>query len=118
MIRSMTSDLYIKVEKVIQDHIKEHHREVRKGKELMSKLDVIRLNEPTQDYSFDLTATNEKIEHSTYYYDYNRNDLSRPNPFKNYTIASGASSYNSTAESQGTCPDYTELPNFKKSKNS
>ena len=118
MINSMTSDLYTKVEKVIRDHIKEHHSEVRKGKELMGKLDVVRLNTPTQDYSFDLTATNEKIEHSTYYYDYNRNDLSRPNPFKHYTITSGASSYNPTAKSQGTWTDYTELPDIKKSKDS
>ena len=54
MISSMTSDLYAKVEKVIREHIQEHQSEVRKGKELMSKLDVVRLNQPTQDYSFDL----------------------------------------------------------------
>ena len=37
-------DLYKKVENVIQEHINEHKKEVRKGKELMSKLDVVRCN--------------------------------------------------------------------------
>ena len=41
----MKMDLYKKVENVIQDHIKEHKAEVRKGKELMSKLDVVRCNQ-------------------------------------------------------------------------
>ena len=49
-------DLYKKVEKVINDHVIEHKEEVRKGKELLSKLDLIRFNEhtrtsPPQDYS-------------------------------------------------------------------
>ena len=124
MINSMTSDLYAKVEKVIRDHIEEHQGEVRKGKELMNKLDIARLNTPTQDYSYDLTATGEKIEHSKYYYDYDRNDPNRPNPFKQYTVTSGASSYNPTTgmywyspEAQGTWPDYTEIvenPEFEK----
>ena len=126
MTSSMTSDLYAKVEKVIREHIQEHQSEIRKGKELMSKLDVVRLNQPTQDYSFDLSATGEKIEHSKYYYDYDRNDPSRPDPFKKYTVTSGASSYNPdtkmywySPEAQGTWPDYTELPDtFKKSEDS
>ena len=88
-------DLYKKVENVIQEHIKEHKAEVRKGKELMSKLDVVRCNEPTQDYSYDLTATGDKEQpyarKSIYYYDYDRNDPNRPNPFIE-------------------TPDYTELP--------
>ena len=88
-------DLYKKVERVIKDHMIKHQSEVRKGKELLGKLDVVRCNEPTQDYSYDLTATGEK-EHayarkSIYYYDYDRNDPNRPNPF-------------------GKTPDYTELP--------
>ena len=49
-------DLYKKVERVIKDHMIKHQSEVRKGKELLSKLDVVRCNEPTQDYSYDLTA--------------------------------------------------------------
>ena len=88
-------DLYQKVEKVIKEHVEEHQLEVRKGKELLSKLDVVRCNEPTQDYSYDLTATGDKEQpyarKSIYYYDYDRNDPNRPNPF-------------------GKTPDYTELP--------
>ena len=91
----MKMDLYKKVENVIQDHIKEHKAEVRKGKELMSKLDVVRCNEPSQDYSYDLTATNDNDQpyarKSIYWYDYDRNDPNRPNPFLE-------------------TPDYTELP--------
>jgi|TARA_B100000035_G_scaffold269028_1_gene242738 hypothetical protein len=82
-------DLYQKVEKVIKEHIEEHQLEVRKGKKLLSKLDIVRCNAPTEDYSFDLTATGEKLQHSSYYYDYDRNDLTRTNPFE--------------------IPDYTEL---------
>ena len=88
-------DLYKKVERVIKDHMIKHQSEVRKGKELLSKLDVVRCNEPTQDYSYDLTATGE-TEHayarkSIYYYDYDRHDANRVNPFTE-------------------TPDYTELP--------
>ena len=88
-------NLYQKVERVIQEHIDKHQSEVRKGKELMTKLDVVRCNSPSEDYSYDLTATGEK-EHpyarkSIYYYDYDRNDPNRPNPFIE-------------------TPDYTELP--------
>ena len=89
-------NLYQKVERVIQEHINEHQSEVRKGKELMTKLDVARCNSPTEDYSYDLTATGEKMpvkngleRKSIYYYDYNRNDPTRTNPFE--------------------IPDYTEL---------
>ena len=52
-------DLYRKVERLIKDHMIKHQSEVRKGKELLSKLDVARCNEPSQDYSYDLTATND-----------------------------------------------------------
>ena len=89
-------NLYQKVERVIQEHINEHQSEVRKGKELMTKLDVARCNSPTEDYSYDLTATGEKMpvkngleRKSIYYYDYDRNDPTRTNPFE--------------------IPDYTEL---------
>ena len=89
-------NLYQKVERVIQEHINEHQSEVRKGKELMTKLDVARCNCPTEDYSYDLTATGEKMpvkngleRKSIYYYDYDRNDPTRTNPFE--------------------IPDYTEL---------
>ena len=89
-------NLYQKVERVIQEHIDEHQSEVRKGKELMTKLDVARCNSPTEDYSYDLTATGEKMpvkngleRKSIYYYDYDRNDPTRTNPFE--------------------IPDYTEL---------
>ena len=88
-------NLYQKVEKVIKDHMIEHQSEVRKAKDLLSKLDVARCNEPSEDYSFDLTATGEKEQpyarKSIYYYDYDRHDKNRVNPFT------------------GT-PDYTELP--------
>tara|TARA_A100001234_G_scaffold104525_1_gene91947 strand:+ start:694 stop:1035 length:342 start_codon:yes stop_codon:yes gene_type:complete len=111
-------DLYEKVEKVINDYVIEHKEEVRKGKELLSKLDLIRFNEhtrisPPQDYSFSLNQTGEK---SKWWYEYDRNDLNRPNPFKTYTITSGASSYDPkygyrySPEAQGTWYDYTELP--------
>ena len=85
----MKMDLYQKVEKVIKEHIEEHQLEVRKGKELLSRLDVIRCNAPAEDYSFDLTATGEKFPRSSYYYDYDRNDPTKANPFE--------------------IPDYTEL---------
>jgi len=88
-------DLYSKVERVIRDHMIKHQSEVRKGKELLSKLDVVRCNEPSQDYSYDLTATNDNDQpyarKSIYWYDYDRNDPNRPNPFIE-------------------TPDYTELP--------
>ena len=58
-------DLYAKVEKVIQDHINEHKQEVRRGKQLLGKLDVARCNPPTQDYSFDLSATGEHFPETT-----------------------------------------------------
>ena len=110
-------DLYKKVEKVINDHVIEHKEEVRKGKELLSKLDLIRFNEhtrtsPPQDYSFSLNQTGEK---SKWWYEYDRNDLNRPNPFKKYTITSGASSYDPktgykySSDAQFQIPDYTEL---------
>ena len=83
-------DLYQKVERVIRDHIIEHQTEVHKGNELLKKLDMIRHSTPSEDYSYDLTATGERFDKkSTYYYDYDRHDLSRPNPFE--------------------IPDYTEL---------
>ena len=135
-------DLYAKVEKVIQDHINEHKEEVRRGKQLLGKLDVARCNSPTQDYSFDLSATGERFPETTeddyeefwygssdelyvtrprgkskHWYDYDRNDPKRPNPFNQYTVTSGASVYNPTTEkywyspeAQGIWPDYTELP--------
>jgi hypothetical protein len=82
-------DLYKKVEKLIRDHMIKHQSEVRRCKELLSKLDVARCNEPTQDYSFDLTSTNDNDQSyarkSIYWYDYDRNDLNRPNPFPDYT---------------------------------
>ena len=89
-------NLYQKVERVIQEHIDQHQSEVRKGKELMTKLDVARCNSPAEDYSYDLTATGEKMpvnngleRKSIYYYDYTRNNPTRKNPFE--------------------IPDYTEL---------
>ena len=56
-------DLYRKVERLIKDHMIKHQSEVRKGKELLGKLDVARCNEPSQDYSYDLTATNDNDQH-------------------------------------------------------
>ena len=66
----MKMDLYKKVENVIQEHINEHKKEVRKGKELMSKLDVVRCN-----------AEVKADGYSVHYYDYDRNDPNRTNPF-------------------------------------
>lgn len=77
----MTSDLYKKVEDVIQKHIHEHQQEVVLGKALLQKLDIHRVNNPpiSQDYSFNLKKELEgKSEH---YFDYDRNDLNRKNPF-------------------------------------
>jgi hypothetical protein len=85
-------NLYRKIEKVIQEHILEHQEELFIAKSLLKKLDI---KSPSEDYSYDLTSTGEKItdgyeRKSIYWYDYNRNDLNRPNPFE--------------------IPDYTELP--------
>ena len=66
----MKMDLYKKVENVIQEYINEHKKEVRKGKELMSKLDVVRCN-----------AEVKADGYSVHYYDYDRNDPNRANPF-------------------------------------
>jgi|TARA_B100001094_G_scaffold221616_1_gene215689 hypothetical protein len=116
----MTSDnLYKKIENVIQDHIREHKKEVSLGKRLLQKLDIDHLNRKviSQDYSFNLNATSEKMPvnesleltkarieansswndgwtkqyyadrvkelegKSKYYYDYDRNDPNRKNPF-------------------------------------
>ena len=89
-------DLYEKVENVIQDHIKEHKAEVRKGKELMSKLDVVRCNQTEvtskdwEQFWEDVSSDQKIVKCSTHYYDYTRNDLNRLNPFTE-------------------TPDYTEL---------
>ena len=82
----MKMDLYQKVERVIQEHILEHQEEVFNAKTLLRKLDVARCNHRSQDYSYDL----DNVKHSSYYYEYDRNDPNRPNPF-------------------GPTPDYTEL---------
>ena len=66
-------DLYQKVEKVIQEHILEHQEEVFNAKTLLRKLDVARCNHRSQDYSYDL----DNVKHSSYYYDYDRNDPNR-----------------------------------------
>lgn len=59
----MISDtLYQKLEKVIQDHIRNHQEEVSIGKSILQQLDVKRLNQKniSQDYSFNLSDTGEK----------------------------------------------------------
>ena len=61
-------DLYRKVEKLIQKHIIKHKAEVRKGKELLTKLDVAKCNDGF-------------AQKSIYWYYYDRNDPNRPNPF-------------------------------------
>jgi len=109
-------DLYEKVEKVIQDHINEHKEEVRKGKEMMGKLDVLRYNQP------EITATGEEMpvedgleRKSIYWHDYTRNDPNRENPFEPKTVTSGASCYDPKAgyryssDALFHIPDYTEL---------
>ena len=89
-------NLYQKVENIIRDHILEHQREVFNAKTLLSKLDISPpKNNPSEDYSYNLTQTGEKTpdsleRKSIYYYDYDRNDPNRPNPFMQ-------------------TPDYTEL---------
>ena len=116
----MTSDnLYKKIENVIQEHVREHKKEVALGKRLLQKLDIDYLNQKIvpQDYSFNLNATSEKTlvnesieltkarieansswndgwtrqyyadkvkeleNKSNYYFDYDRNDPNRKNPF-------------------------------------
>jgi hypothetical protein len=116
----MTSDnLYQKIEDVIQEHIRNHKKEVATGKRLLQRLDVDRLNQKVvpQDYSYNLNATGEKVNiienieltkarieansswndgwtrqyyadkvkelenKSNYYFDYDRNDPNRKNPF-------------------------------------
>jgi len=99
----MTSDtLYQKLEKVIQDHIRDHQEEVSIGKSILQQLDVKRLNQKniSQDYSFNLNDTGEKVStndsisfkssvtgkkelegKSKHYFDYDRNDHDRKDPF-------------------------------------
>ena len=69
----MKMDLYQKVERVIQEHILEHQEEVFKAKTLMSKLDTARCNQPRDGKS-------------SYWYDYDRNDPNRKNPFQSKTV--------------------------------
>lgn len=60
----MISDtLYQKLEKVIQDHIRNHQEEVSIGESILQQLNVKRLNQKniSQDYSFNLNATGEKV---------------------------------------------------------
>jgi|TARA_B100001063_G_C16582264_1_gene461359 hypothetical protein len=89
-------NLYQKVENIIRDHIIEHQREVFDAKALLAKLDISPPNNnPPEDYSYNLTETGEKkstgLERkSIYWYDFDRNDPNRPNPF-------------------APIPDYTEL---------
>ena len=92
-------NLYQKVERVIQEHIDEHKEEVRKGKELMSKLDVVRCNQPEvtardwEQFWEDVCSDQGIVKadgYSAHYYDYTRNDPNRANPFTE-------------------TPDYTEL---------
>ena len=85
-------DLYEKVEKVIKDHMKTHQEEVSKAKYLLSKVDVVRCND-------------KELEHSKYWYDYDRNDPNRADPF----ITFSDYGYFYSPEAQGTWPDYTEL---------
>tara|TARA_B100000035_G_scaffold252273_1_gene221502 strand:- start:1032 stop:1256 length:225 start_codon:yes stop_codon:yes gene_type:complete len=69
-------NLYNKVEKVIEDHIVEHQEEVRKAKELLQKLDLVKFNQPDEKVSAALADG-----YSVHYYEYDRNDPNRPNPF-------------------------------------
>lgn len=69
-------NLYNKVEKVIEDHIIEHQEEVRKAKELLQKLDLVKFNQPSEKVS---AAAADG--YSVHYYEYDRNDPNRPNPF-------------------------------------
>lgn len=69
-------NLYNKVEKVIEDHIIEHQEEVRKAKELLQKLDLVKFNQPSEKVSAALADG-----YSVHYYEYDRNDPNRPNPF-------------------------------------
>ena len=69
-------NLYNKVEKVIEDHIVEHQEEVRKAKELLQKLDLVKFNQPSEKVSAALADG-----YSVHYYEYDRNDPNRPNPF-------------------------------------
>ena len=69
-------NLYNKVEKVIEDHIVEHQEEVRKAKELLQKLDLVKFNQPSEKVSAAVADG-----YSVHYYEYDRNDPNRPNPF-------------------------------------
>ena len=92
----MKMDLYKKVENVIQEYINEHKKEVRKGKELMSKLDVVRCNAEVkatkkdwndfweETYYPEESKKSQQVKadgYSVHYYDYDRNDPNRANPF-------------------------------------
>jgi len=85
-------DIYNTVIKCVDESVKYHKKYYTKSVELLS---LLKGNRPvnlgiTGDYSYDLTATGEKMPaHSKYYYDYDRNDPTRTNPFE--------------------IPDYTEL---------
>ena len=95
-------DIYDTIIKCVDESVKYHKKYFEKSTELLSLLKGHR------SVDFDYTATGEKFpkptkkdwidfweesyypeEHSSHYYDYNRNDPNRKNPF--------------------TIPDYTEL---------
>lgn len=85
-------EVYNAITNAVDENIEYHKRYLTKNIELLSLLKgnrSVNLEIP-QDYSYDLTATGEKMPaHSKYYYDYDRNDPTRTNPFE--------------------IPDYTEL---------
>ena len=109
-------EIFNTIEKCIVDNVDYHRNHLNKNEKLLSLIKTI---QPSEDYSYDLTATGEKIStndyvnasspyndgwtqeaykkkndnalerKSIYYYDYSRNDPNRANPFET--------------------PDYTEL---------
>jgi len=86
-------EIYNTIEKCIVDNVDYHRNHLNKNEKLLSLIKTI---QPSEDYSYDLTATGEKMpvkngleRKSIYYYDYSRNDPNRTNPFET--------------------PDYTEL---------
>ena len=78
-------DIYDTVVKCVDESIEYHKKYLTKSVELLSLLKghrPVNLGVP-EDYSYDLTATGEKMPaHSKYYYDYDRNDPTRTNPFE------------------------------------
>ena len=99
-----SQELYDSILKTITESVEYHKRQLKKGNDLLSlmkgnrNVDLMCDKEKEREYNRRETEyynkrafldANLDVKHSSYYYDYDRNDPNRTNPF--------------------TIPDYTEL---------